>query len=150
MLFWMVEAKDWPKSQKELFLGAKNKYRIAVRPGAMRSIRYPIYASFPTTVLTVSGSRVRTTESTLSRMHPAPRRLMCLRWFYYTPDHRFVKKQLPINCSLAASRRGQFVTYCVEPPTSFGPLDQICGSNCSLKRRIPYAIVGRGHDPAAM
>jgi len=36
------------------------------------------------------------------------------------------------NCSLAASRRGQFVTNCVEPPTSFGPLDRNCDSNCSL------------------
>jgi len=49
------------------------------------------------------------------------------------------------NCSLAASRRGQFVTNCVEPPTSFGPLDRNCDSNCSLSNS-PF--VGRGHDPA--
>ena len=48
---------------------------IAIRPGAMRPHeKAPISASFPPTVLAVSGSRVRTTKSTLSRMHPAPRR----------------------------------------------------------------------------
>ena len=43
-----------------------------------------ISASFPPTVLTVSGSRVRTTKSNLSRMHPAPRRRNRYAiWDYY-------------------------------------------------------------------
>ena len=59
----------------------------------------------------------------------------------------FIPAMIPftINCSLAASRRGQFVTHYVEPPTSFGPLDRNCDSNCSLSTSL---FVGRGHDPA--
>ena len=41
------------------------------------SKRSPIYASFPPTVLTVSGSRVKALQPNLSRMRPAPRRLIC-------------------------------------------------------------------------
>ena len=54
-------------------LGVKN-IRIANHLGAMRIQRYRYRASFPTTVLTVSGSRVRATKPNLSRLHPAPRR----------------------------------------------------------------------------
>ena len=39
--------------------------------------RYSYRASFPPTVLAVSGSRVRATQLTLSRICPAPRRLIC-------------------------------------------------------------------------
>ena len=39
--------------------------------------RYSYRASFPPTVLTVSGSRVRATQLTLSRIRPAPRRHIC-------------------------------------------------------------------------
>ena len=46
------------------------------RLGAMRYRRYLIYASFPTTVLTVSGSRVKAI-SLISAGTPAPRRLSC-------------------------------------------------------------------------
>ena len=37
-----------------------------------------VFRSFPPTVLAVSGSRVRASRLTLSRMRPAPRRRICL------------------------------------------------------------------------
>ena len=52
---------------------------IALQPVQVQcdTLRYLICASFPPTVLAVSGSRVKATKPNLSRMRPAPRRLSC-------------------------------------------------------------------------
>ena len=85
MYFKIFISESWSKisgvARRRLFRHlSKNKMRrTAIRPGAMRRVKHLICASFPPTVLTVSGSRVRTTQSNLSRMHPAPRRLIVVR-----------------------------------------------------------------------
>ena len=69
----------------------------------------PIYASFPTTVLTVSGSRVRATNPTLSRMHPAPRRLIVLRFNNIVAVFCGNVKKKRIQCRAGACSRRNYV-----------------------------------------
>ena len=63
-------------------------------------------ASFPPTVLAVSGSRVKATKPNLSRMHPAPRRLICFAICpYYTSSFAFVKEESKLHRSFLSGIR---------------------------------------------
>ena len=77
-----------PEKPKENFLSWAQKISHCKPSGCNAIPRHLICASFPPTVLTVSGSRVVTTKSNLSRMHPAPRRLFVMRFKMIITENR--------------------------------------------------------------
>ena len=100
--------------------------------------RYSDRASFPPTVLTVSGSRVRAAQPNLSRIHPAPRRRICFCAGLIIADGGEMSREKSIRNS-ASSLNGICTNVCVgnafmrsETPAN------LCGSlDGTMERHAP-------------
>ena len=106
--------------------GPQNKIiALQLRLRCCNAIWVSHLASFPTTVLTVSGSRVKACMPNLSRSHRHPEDRLVLRHGYYSKNRRFVKgasKTIFEQIGSVAKHKGCLQRQCRFSPRSLRSL----------------------------